>query len=106
MRKFGSIGVLCTFVLLVSASALPAQTNTPATAPASDPAITSLSVMGVVSELKPDTRQVIVTTAAGSQVTVTLSDRTVYMRIPPGEKTREKFIKIEPADFGMGDSVF
>ena len=62
--------------------------------------------MGIVSDLKPDTRQVIVTTAAGSQVTVTLSDRTVFMRIPPGEKTKDKFIKIAPTDFALGDSVF
>jgi antitoxin (DNA-binding transcriptional repressor) of toxin-antitoxin stability system len=62
--------------------------------------------MGTVSELKSDTRQVIVTTAAGNAVTVTLSDRTVYMRIPPGEKTKDKFIKINPTDFGVGDSVF
>src|SRR5215813_9016741 len=102
MRKLRSLGVLCTLVLLASARILIAQT----TAPAPDPAITPLSVMGVVSELKPDTRQVIVTTAAGSQVTVTLSDRTVYMRIPPGEKTKDKFIKIAPTDFTLGDSVF
>jgi hypothetical protein len=62
--------------------------------------------MGVVSDFKPDTRQVIVTTAAGSQVTVTLSDRTVFMRIPPGEKTKDKFIKIAPTDWAVGDSVF
>src|SRR5690242_21511701 len=62
--------------------------------------------MGVVSELKADTRQVLVTTAAGNQVTVTLSDRTTFMRIPPGEKTKDKFIKISPTDFGVGDSVF
>jgi hypothetical protein len=62
--------------------------------------------MGVVSELKTDTRQIIVTTATGNQVTVTLSDRTVFMRIPPGEKTKDKFIKISPTDFGVGDSVF
>ena len=104
MRKFRSIRVLCTLALLAGASASKAQTPTPT--PASDPAITALSVMGVVSELKPDTRQVIVTTAAGNVVTVTLSDRTVFMRIPPGEKTKDKFIKIEPADFGKGDSVF
>jgi antitoxin (DNA-binding transcriptional repressor) of toxin-antitoxin stability system len=104
MRKFGSIRVLCTLALLAGAAALKAQTPTPT--PASDPAITALSVMGVVSELKPDTRQVIVTTAAGNVVTVTLSDRTVFMRIPLGEKTKDKFIKIEPTDFGMGDSVF
>jgi antitoxin (DNA-binding transcriptional repressor) of toxin-antitoxin stability system len=85
------------------ACALNAQTTTP---PPADPSITALSVMGVVSDLKQDTRQVIVTTAAGSQVTVTLSDRTVFMRIPPGEKTKDKFIKIAPTDFALGDSVF
>src|SRR5918994_2963152 len=106
MRKFGSICVLCTLALLASVPVLTAQTNNPAPSPSSDPAITALSVMGVASDFKPDTRQVIVTTAAGSQVTVTLSDRTVFMRIPPGEKTKDKFIKISPTDFGVGDSVF
>jgi len=95
--------VLCALALLASATALKAQTTTP---PPADPAITALSVTGVVSDLNPDTRQVIVTTAAGSQVTVTLSDRTVFMRIPPGEKTKDKFIKIAPTDFAPGDSVF
>ena len=102
MKNFGGIRVLCTLALLASAPVLTAQTNPPV----ADPAITSLSVMGVVSEIKPDTRQVIVTTAAGSQVIVTLSDRTVFMRIPPGEKTKDKFIRVAPTDFGMGDSVF
>ena len=104
MRKFRSIRVLCTLAFLASVPVLSAQTPTPS--PSSDPAITALSVMGVVSDFKPDTRQVIVTTAAGSQVTVTLSDRTVFMRIPPGEKTKDKFIKIAPTDFAVGDSVF
>jgi hypothetical protein len=104
MRKFGSISVLCAFVLC--ASAIPLAAQTPSPTPVSDSAITALSVMGTVSELKSDIRQVIVTTAAGNQVTVTLSDRTVYMRIPPGEKTKDKFIKINPTDFGVGDSVF
>ena len=98
MRHF-ALSVLCAFVFFASATAHNAQT-TP------DPAITALSVMGVVSDLKQDTRQVIVTTASGSQVTVTLSDRTVFMRIPPGEKTKDKFIKIAPTDFALGDSVF
>lgn len=104
MKKFGSITVLCAFVVCASAFSLSAQT--PAPSPVTDPAITALSVMGVVSELKSDTREVIVTTAAGNHVTVTLGDRTVYMRIPPGEKTKDKFIKISPTDFGVGDSVF
>jgi hypothetical protein len=106
MRKFGSIVVLCVLVLCASALSSTAQTQNSAPSPVTDPAITALSVMGVVSELKADPRQVIVTTVAGNQVTVTLSDRTVFMRIPPGEKTKDKFIKISPTDFGVGDSVF
>jgi len=102
MRKFGSILVLCASALLASASVLTAQT----TAPNPDPAITSLSVTGVVTDLKTDTRQVIVKTAAGNEVTVTLSDRTTFMRIPPGEKTKDKFIPIAATDFGVGDMVF
>jgi len=102
MRKFGSILVLCLLVLLASASVLTAQTTTPAP----DPAITSLSVTGVVTELKTEARQLIVKTAAGNEVTVTLSDRTTFMRIPPGEKTKDKFIPIAATDFGVGDSVF
>ena len=95
--------VVCALGLLAGVSAAIAQTT--GAAP-SDPAITALSVMGVVTDLKPDTRQVTVKTAAGNQVTVTLSDRTDFMRIPPGEKTKDKFIKITAADFALGDSVF
>src|SRR5688572_31621767 len=101
MRKFGSIRVLCALALLASASVLTAQTTAP-----TDPGITSLSVMGVVTDLKPDTRQVIVKTAAGNVVTVTLSDRTTFMRIPPGEKTKDKFVPIAATDFAVGDTVF
>ena len=101
MRKFGSIRVLCLLALLASTSALKAQT-----AQSPDPAITSLSVTGVVTELQIHTRHVIVKTTAGNEVTVTLSDRTTFMRIPPGEKTKDKFIAITPSDVGVGDSVF
>lgn len=71
-----------------------------------DPAITQLSVLGVVTTMNSDTHEVLVTTAAGSKVTVTLGSNTVFMRIPPGEKTKDKFIKITANDFGVGDSVF
>jgi hypothetical protein len=74
--------------------------------PNGDQAITALSVLGAVTEIKGDRREVVVTTAAGSQVTVTLSDSTVFMRIPPGEKSKDKFIKITATDFTLGDSVF
>lgn len=104
MKKLYVIGVLCPLVLLTCLSTAFAQ-STPATPP-NDPAITAISVLGTVTEIKKDLRQVVVTTAAGTQVTVTLSDTTEFMRIPPGEKTKDKFIKITEADFGQGDSVF
>jgi hypothetical protein len=106
MRKFCLINLLCLVVLLLGASTLTAQTSEPDPAPVSDSAITRLSVMGVVTDLKQDVRQVFVITAAGNQVTVTLGDRTVFMRIPPGEKMKDKFIKITAADFVVGDTVF
>jgi hypothetical protein len=61
MRKFGSLvlcAVLCAFALYANAFAVAAQTPSSAPSPVRDSAITALSVMGVVSELKADTRQV------------------------------------------------
>lgn len=87
------------FTLALASSPLLAQVS-------GDQAITQLSVLGVVTTMNSDTREVLVTTAAGSKVTVTLSSNTVFMRIPPGEKTKDKFIKITANDFGVSDSVF
>jgi hypothetical protein len=105
MKKSCVMGVLCPLILLSALSLVAAQSSTTSSAP-SDPSITAISVLGTVTEIKAELRQVIVTTAAGNQVTVTLSDTTEFMRIPPGEKTKDKFIKITSADFGPGDSVF
>src|SRR4030095_10838619 len=99
-------GVLCTLAFLWGILSVTAQSSNPTPPCASDPAITPLSVMGIVTNINQDTRQVLVTTSAGSQVTVTLSDSTEFMRIPPGEKTKDKFIKIAPTDFAVGDMVF
>ena len=104
MKKSYVTGVLCPLILFGSLSLAAAQSPTPASP--TDPAITAISVLGTVTEIKTELRQVIVTTAAGNHVTVTLSDVTEFMRIPPGEKTKDKFIKITAADFVQGDSVF
>jgi hypothetical protein len=106
MKKLFSQGVLCTLVFLVSACIVPAQSPNPVPSSSTDAAITPLSVMGVVTSFTSETRQVLVTTSAGNQVVVTLSDLTEFMRIPPGEKTKDKFIKIAPTDFAVGDMVF
>jgi len=106
MKKFPSIGVLCTLIFFAAVLVVSAQAPSPTNSPPTDPAITPLSVMGVVTTFSAETRQVLVTTKAGSQVSVTLSDATEFMRIPPGEKTKDKFIKIAPTDFAVGDMVF
>jgi len=106
MNKLFSQGVLCTLVLFVSACVVPAQSPNPVSSATTDTAITPLSVMGIVTSFTTETRQVLVTTSAGNRVVVTLSDLTEFMRIPPGEKTKDKFIKIAPTDFAVGDMVF
>jgi len=106
MNKLFSQGVLCTLVLFVSACVVPAQSPNPVSSATTDTAITPLSVMGIVTNFTTETRQVLVTTSAGNQVVVSLSDLTEFMRIPPGEKTKDKFIKIAPTDFAVGDMVF
>jgi hypothetical protein len=104
MRKFCRF-TLCTFALCISAATVTAQTTDSSTATA-DASITPLSVLGIVTELNLNAGQVTVKTAAGNQVTVSLTERTEFMRIPPGEKTKDKFIRITVADFAVGDSVF
>lgn len=106
MKTFYSIGVLCTLALFAAVPLASAQAPNPASSPPSDVAITPLSVMGVVTSFTPETRQVTVKTNAGNEVVVTLNDATEFMRIPPGEKTKDKFIKIAPTDFAVGDMVF
>lgn len=106
MRKLYSIGVLCAVILCAGIGAAQAQSPNPATTPVVDPAITPLSVMGVVTSFTTETQLVVVTTATGNQVNVQLNAQTEYMRIPPGEKTKDKFIKIAPTDFAVGDMVF
>ncbi|HEY6248162.1 MAG TPA: DUF5666 domain-containing protein [Pyrinomonadaceae bacterium] len=106
MKKFYSIGVLCTLALFAAVPLISAQAPNPAGSPPSDTAITPLSVMGVVTSFTPESRQITVKTKAGNEVVVTVNDSTEFLRIPPGEKTKDKFIKITPTDFAVGDMVF
>jgi len=86
--------------------------QTPATATASpapqagDPGVTPNGAMGEVKVIDNAAKQLIVKTDAGSLVTVALSDKTVYMRLAPGEKTLDKATKIAFSDVGEGDRVW
>lgn len=86
--------------------------QTPATATASpaaqtgDTGVTANGAMGEVKVIDNAAKQLIVKTDGGSLVTVTLSDKTVYMRLAPGEKTLTNATKIAFADVGEGDRVW
>ena len=64
MKNSHVTGVLCPLILFGSLSLVDAQSSTPASP--TDPAITAISVLGTVTEIKTELRQVIVTTAAGN----------------------------------------
>lgn len=83
--------------------------QTPQATPASqqtDKGITPNSAIGEVKAIDPASNQLIVKTDAGSVVTVTVSDKTVYMRLAPGETTLANAAKIAFADVAEGDRVW
>src|SRR5882762_10370890 len=84
-----------------------AQTTQPTpAAQAGDSGITPNGAMGEVKVIDNAAKQLIVKTDAGSLVTVALSDKTVYMRLAPGEKTLTNATKIAVSDVGEGDRVW
>ncbi len=78
---------------------------TPATQQA-DKGITPNSAIGEVKAIDPASSQLVVKTDAGSVVTVTVNDKTVYMRLAPGETTLANAAKIAFADVAEGDRVW
>ena len=84
----------------------PASATPPAAAQTGDPGITPNGAMGEVKVIDNAAKQLIVKTDAGSLVTVALSDKTVFMRLAPGEKTLDKAAKIAFSDVGEGDRVW
>jgi hypothetical protein len=85
-----------------------AQTSpsTSASTQGSDPAITANGAIGEVKVIDSAGHQLIIKTDSGSLVTVALGDKTVYMRLAPGEKTLTNAAKIALTDVGEGDRVW
>ncbi len=103
MRRMSilAMAVIAAFVLRVSAAA-----QTPAASPTTQgtPAITG--VIGEVKAIDSNARQMIVRADDGVLFTVTLSDKTQYKRLAPGEKTLTNAANISLADVGAGDRVW
>lgn len=94
--------------LVLAGSGAYAQTasSTATSQQASDPGITPNGAIGEIKVIDAGAKQLIVKTDAGSLVTVVLGDKTVYMRLAPGEKTLTNATKIAFADIGEGDRVW
>lgn len=105
MRKLLIVIMLATLVAGASASVF-GQTPSATTPQGTDAGVTPNGVVGEVTTIDTTTRQMTIKTDGGSVVAVALSDATVYMRVPPGEKTLDKATKIAATDVGIGDRVF
>jgi Cu/Ag efflux protein CusF len=92
---------------LIAAQASAAYTQTPPAQPqGGDPAITAMGAIGEVKTIDAAAKQITIKTGAGSMVTVLLSDKTVYMRLAPGEQSLANAAKIASTDVGVGDRVW
>ncbi|MFN2492845.1 MAG: hypothetical protein ABR501_08185 [Pyrinomonadaceae bacterium] len=104
------LSVVLVLCLGQAASSGLAQTTPPSSASTSqqtgDTGITANGAIGEVKVIDSAAKQLIVKTDAGSLVTVALGDKTVYMRLAPGEKTLTNATRIAFSDIGEGDRVW
>jgi hypothetical protein len=107
MRKLLVVFMLaCALTLGAPTNAQTPSSSTATNTQAADAGVTPNGVIGEVATLDMAAKQMTVKTDAGSVVSVSLNDATVYMRIPPGEKTLDKATKIAATEVGVGDRVF
>ena len=97
MRTFFFAAALAIISLLASSPAAHAQT--------ADPDIAAKHAIGEIKSIDAATKQLTIKTDAGSMVTVTLSDKTTYKKLAPGEKTLTNAADVTFADLGEGDRV-
>ncbi|MGI9066196.1 MAG: hypothetical protein ACR2HX_07320 [Pyrinomonadaceae bacterium] len=100
------LAIALVLLLVPAGSSASAQQTTPASAQAGDPGITPNGAIGEVKVIDSPAKQLIIKTDAGSLVTVALGDKTVFMRLAPGEKTLTNAAKIAFTEVGEGDRVW
>jgi hypothetical protein len=62
--------------------------------------------MGEVTAIDASAKQMSIRTDAGNAVTVILDEKTEYLRMPPGETSLDKAVKIAFTEIGIGDKVY
>ncbi len=70
-----------------------------------DPGIAAKHAIGEVQTIDAATKQITIKTDAGSTVSVTVSDKTTYKRLAPGEQSLASATDITFADVAEGDRI-
>ncbi|MDX6695376.1 MAG: hypothetical protein QOF02_2979 [Blastocatellia bacterium] len=99
MRKF-----LLALTLTVTAMTLGASAQV-SSATGGATRATQQHLVGEVTAVDATTRQLTVKTDAGASVSVTVDERTLYRRVPPGQTSLENAERITSADVRVGDRV-
>jgi hypothetical protein len=99
MRTFFFAAAIALITLLVSSPISKAQ---PA---AQDPGIAAKHAIGEVKSIDGAAKQLTIKTDAGSMVTVTLSDKTAYKKLAPGEQSLTNATDVTLTDLAEGDRI-
>jgi hypothetical protein len=97
MRALAFTAALLTTLSLATSVAL---------AQGADPSITAKHAIGEVKSIDAATKQLTIKTDAGSVVTVSVSEKTIYKKLAPGEQTLTNATDITFADVAEGDRVW
>ncbi len=103
MRKSSAVLAVIAAVLVSGSTTRGQSPQTPAGAGPTRPAPDR--VLGEVTAIDPANKKVSVKAETGQAVTVSVDDKTLYRRIPPGETNVEKAAVIGFADIAVGDRV-
>lgn len=104
MKNSSKLLTAILFAVLISHGLVSAQT-TPQSAAPTPAAGAQGRVLGEVTAIELNARRMTLKTAQGEQVVVAGDDKTVYRRVPPGEKTLDKAVVIGLTDISVGDRV-
>src|SRR5688572_4857382 len=97
MRKFFFAAAIGLITLLASTPASLAQ--------ATDPGIAAKHAIGEIKSVDAAAKQLTIKTDAGSILTVSLSDKTTYKKLAPGEQTLTNATDVTFADLAEGDRI-
>src|SRR5437868_7266455 len=97
MRTFFFAAATGLITLLISSSVSFAQ--------GADPNVTAKYAIGEIESIDAAAKQMTIKTDAGSMITVSLSDKTTYKKLAPGEQTLTNATNVTLTDLAEGDRV-